>query len=87
MALAILFSNFLTVSNAAAAQFLGYPVSPTQLRFYLLILSLIGFSLVLVSAVYFSFWILDLKTKRSAAPCIDEAPFAGELVAAAQPAK
>ncbi len=88
MALAILLPNFLIVSNAIAGEVLGYPVTPTQARFYLLLLGLIGSSLGLVGSAYFVFWILDLKKKKvRISRGSKETAFAGELVAAAQPAK
>jgi hypothetical protein len=88
MALAILLPNFLLVSNALAGEVLGYPVTPTQARFYILILGLIGFSIGLVASAYFAFWILDLKKKKVLiSRRSKKTAFAGELVAAAQPAK
>jgi hypothetical protein len=77
-------------SNSFASEILGYPVTPTQVRFYILILGLIGFSAALVSVTYFSLWVIDLGKKkkevRKFQPREGKA-FAREFVVAAQSAK
>jgi hypothetical protein len=87
--LAILAGVFMA-SNAFAGEILGYPVTPTQVRFYLLILGLIGFSAGMVSVAYLAFWVIDLKKKREGVREIQsckEKSFARELAVAAQSAK
>jgi len=87
--LAILASFFIT-SNAFASEILGYPVTPTQVRFYILILGLIGFSAGMVSIAYFAFWVIDLKKKKEETRNVQpskEKTFARELAVAAQSAK
>ena len=82
--------NFLFASKSFANEILGYPLAPTQARFHILILGLIGFSAGIVSGAYLSFWVMDLKEKREKVReliIIKKQAFAGELVAAAQPAK
>jgi hypothetical protein len=88
--LLMILTNFLFASNSFANEILGYHLAPTQARFYTLILGLIGFSAGIVSVAYLSFWVLDLKKKREQVReiiIIKKPAFAGELVAAAQPAK
>jgi hypothetical protein len=83
-------TNFLLTSSSFAGEIFGYPVAPTQVRYYILILGLIGVSVTMVSAAYLSFWVMDLKKKREKVReliIIKKQSFAGELVAAAQPAK
>jgi len=90
IALLTILTNFLFTSGSFAGEIFGYPVAPTQVRFYILILGLIGVSVTMVSAAYLSFWVMDLKKKREKVReliIIKKQPFAGELVAAAQPAK
>jgi hypothetical protein len=82
-------ANFFLASNSFAAEILGYPVAPTQAKFYLLILGLLGVSAGLVAVSYFAFWVLDLQKREKgpdAAVC-KEKTFAGELAVAAQSAK
>ncbi|MBI5967132.1 MAG: hypothetical protein HY882_04650 [Deltaproteobacteria bacterium] len=50
--------------SAYAAELLGYPIVPKQAKFYTIILSVVGTSIGLVSAVYLSFWLADLKKRR-----------------------
>jgi len=83
-------SNFLMTSNSFASEILGYPVTPTQIRFYILILGLIGFSAGMVSVAYFVFWVIDLKKKKEEMRKVhprEEKAFARELAVAAQSAK
>jgi len=87
--LAILASFFLA-STSFAGEIMGYPVTPTQARFYLLILGLLAVSAGMVSVAYLAFWVLDLKKKRREGKKIavlEEQGFAGELAVAAQSAK
>jgi hypothetical protein len=89
-ALLMILANFFITSNSFASEILGYPVTPTQIRFYVLILGLIGFSAGMVSVAYFAFWVMDLKKKRGEARKLlprEEKAFAGELAVAAQSAK
>jgi apolipoprotein N-acyltransferase len=83
-------TNFFFTSSSFAGEIFGYPVAPTQLRFHILILGLIGVSVAIVSVAYLSFWVMDLKKKREKVRelmIIKKQAFAGELVAAAQPAE
>jgi hypothetical protein len=83
-------ANFFLASNSFAAEILGYPVTPTQAKFYLLILGLIGVSIGMVSIAYFAFWVLDLKKKKGEVRAIavrKEKAFAGEFAVAAHSAK
>ncbi len=89
-ALLMILTNFFITSNSFASEILGYPVTSTQLRFYILILGLIGFSAGMVSVAYFAFWVMDLKKNRAKVQKImvrEAKPFAGELAVAAQSAK
>jgi len=58
---AILLVSF---SSVYAAEILGYPIVPKQAKFYTIILGVIGFSMAMVGAAYFCFWLMDLKEKR-----------------------
>ena len=83
-------ANFFIASNSFANEILGYPVTPTQVRFYFLILGLIGFSGALVGLAYLAFWVLDLNKKRGEVrkPVVrEQKAFARELAVAAQSAK
>ena len=89
-ALLMVLANFFIASNSFANEILGYPVTPTQVRFYFLILGLIGFSGALVGLAYLAFWVLDLNKKRGEVrkPVVrEQKAFAGELAVAAQSAK
>lgn len=76
------------ISNAYAAEMLGYPIVEKQARFYTLILGMIGVSIALVGFSYLCFWLVDLK-RKAAKPALSrqKESFAGELAAAAQSAK
>jgi hypothetical protein len=90
LALLMIPANFFITSNSFASEILGYPVTPTQVRFYILILGLIGFSTGMVAVAYLAFWVSDLKKKRSEVqkPLVREKKaFAGEFAVAAQSAK
>jgi hypothetical protein len=84
-----IFASSLLTSNSFAGEVLGYPVAPTQAKFYMLILGLLGVSIGLVAASYFAFWALDLKKKGKVrkAAVREQQAFAGELAVAAQSAK
>ena len=84
-----LFAVMLPASNSFAGEILGYPVTPTQAKFYLLILGLLAVSAGLVATSYFAFWLLDLKKKgRIRKTAVrEEHAFAGGLAAAAHSAK
>ena len=89
-ALLAILASFLMTSNSFASEILGYPVTPTQVRFYILILGLVGFSAGMVSVAYLAFWIIDLKKKKEEVRKVqprEEKAFAGELAVAAQSAK
>ncbi len=89
-ALSAILANFIITSNSFANEILGYPVTPTQIKFYILILGLLGVSAGMVSVAYFAFWVMDLKNKRAEARksiVRKERVFAGELAVAAQSAK
>ena len=80
------------ISSAYAADILGYPIVPKQAKFYLIILSVIGVSMAMVTTAYFSFWLVDLKKRRKEVkvkPAFNKGleAFDGQLTAAAQPAK
>jgi membrane protease YdiL (CAAX protease family) len=53
------------ISSVYAGQILGYPIAPKQAKFYTIILSVIGVSMALVGTAYFSFWLADLKKKKT----------------------
>ncbi len=76
------------ITNVYAGDILGYPVVEKQARFYSIILGLIGASMALVAGSYLLFWLIDLR-KKVAQPALRHKKeiFAGELAAAAQPAK
>jgi len=76
-------------SAGYAAEFLGYSTVPKQLKFYTIILSVIGVSVAMVSAVYISLWVVDLKKKRlnAAKAALHEGKEAFGRQLAAQPAK
>ncbi len=76
------------VTNVYAGEILGYPVVEKQAKFYSIILGLIGASMTLVAGSYLLFWVTDLR-KKVAKPALRHKKeiFAGELAAAAQPAK
>jgi hypothetical protein len=63
LAILIMTSAFLLslASGGYAAEFLGYSMVPKQLKFYTIILSVIGVSMAMVSAVHISLWVADLK--------------------------
>ena len=87
--LAIL-ANFFLASHSLAGEILGYPVTPTQAKFYLLILGLLGVSAGMVSLTYLALWALDLRKKKRETVRIagrGEKAFAGEFAVAAQSAK
>ena len=89
-ALLAILADFSIASASFANEILGYPVTPTQTRFYLLILGLLGVSAGMVSAAYFAFWVLDLRKKRAqvAGPAVREGKvFAGELAVVGHSAK
>lgn len=89
-ALLMIMANFFITSSSFASEILGYPVAPTQVRFYILILGLIGFSAGMVSVSYFAFWVIDCQKRRAAVqkPLVREKKsFAGEFAVAAQSAK
>lgn len=46
-----------------AGEIWRYALSPTQEKFYLLILYTIAFSTIMVASAYFFFWLLDLRKK------------------------
>lgn len=50
-------------NQVLAGEIWGYPISPGQAKFYLIILGLIAFSILMVASVYAVFWILDFKKK------------------------
>lgn len=50
-------------SPVLAGEIWGYPLSPVQAKFYLIILGVISFSILMVASVYAFFWLLDLKKK------------------------
>ncbi len=54
------------VSNGYAAVLFGYAIVPKQATFYIFILSVIGTSVAMVFALYFSLWMADLKKKKNA---------------------
>jgi hypothetical protein len=90
VAFLVILANFFLTSTSFANEILGYSVTPTQVRFYTLILGLIGFSLGLVAVAYFSFWVLDLWKKKAEVQKLGvhkEKGFAGGLAVAAQSAK
>jgi len=90
VALLVILANFFTTSNSFASEILGYPVTPTQAKFYILILGLIGFSAGMVSIAYCAFWVMDLKKRKGEVRKIlarEEKAFAGELAVVAQSAK
>lgn len=89
-ALLTILANLSIASTSFAGEILGYPVTPTQTRFYLLILGLLGVSAGMVSIAYLAFWVLDLKKKSGKVrkPAVLEAKvFAGELAVVGQSAK
>jgi len=73
------------VSGVYPGEILGYTITPIQAKFYVTILSVIGTSVGMVSALYFSLWLADLKKKKRRKA--QEPSFTSELAAAAQPAK
>jgi len=96
MAVLILFMSstiLLTwVSSSYSADLLGYPMVPKQAKFYTIILGVIGASGGMVSALYGTLWLADLRKKRKVkvmkpAFSREAAAFGGEMAAAAQPAK
>lgn len=90
LALLTILANFSIASNSFANEILGYPVTATQTRFYLLILGLLGVSAGMVSVAYLAFWVLDLSKKKGKVrkPAGREKKvFAGELAVAGQSAK
>lgn len=50
-------------SPVLAGDIWGYPLSPVQAKFYLIILGVIAFSILMVASVYAFLWLLDLKKK------------------------
>ncbi len=50
-------------SQVLAGEIWGYPISPVQAKFYLIILGVIAFSILMVASVYAFFWLFDLKKK------------------------
>ncbi|MGB9697909.1 MAG: hypothetical protein ACPL5I_00860 [Thermodesulfobacteriota bacterium] len=50
-------------SQVLAGEIWGYPISPVQAKFYLIILGVIAFSILMVASVYALFWLLDFKKK------------------------
>ena len=76
------------ISNAYAAEILGYPIVEKQAKFYTIILGVIAASLGLVALSYLCFWLVDLKEKAARiGSWREKESFAGQLVAAAQSAK
>ena len=76
------------VSSLYAAEILGYPLVEKQVKFYTTILGVIAASVVMVSASYLCFWLLDFK-KKTATPTVqrEKEVSGGELVVALQSAK
>jgi len=74
------------VNSSFAGEILGYPIVPKQAQFYMIILSVIGVSIALVSTAYFCFWLADLRKKNLTEPTTAE-NFGSPLAAVAQPAK
>jgi len=54
------------VSSGYAAVLFGYTIVPKQATFYIFILGVIGTSVAMVSALYFSLWMADLRKKKNA---------------------
>src|SRR3972149_8398065 len=52
------------VSSSYAAEFLGYSMVPKQVKFYAIILGVIGASVGMVSALHAALWLADLRKKR-----------------------
>lgn len=80
------------VSIGYAAELLGYSIVAKQAKFYMVILSVIGTSGAMVSALYFFLWLADLKKKRKArvvkpAFVKGREAFDGAFAVASQPAK
>lgn len=80
------------VSSSSAADFLGYTMVAKQAKFYTIILGVIGASVGMVSALYGTLWLADLRKKRKVrvlkpAFSREAEAFGGEFAAAAQPAK
>jgi len=73
------------VSSSHAAEFLGYTLVPKQATFYIIILGLIGASMAMVSALYGTLWLADLRKKRKAE--VVKLTLGSAMGAAAQPAK
>jgi hypothetical protein len=80
------------VSSSYAADFLGYTMVAKQAKFYSIILGVIGASVGMVSALYGTLWLADLRKKRKVrvmkpAFSREAEAFGGEFAVAAQPAK
>ena len=80
------------VSGSYAAEFLGYTMVPKQVKFYTIILGMLGASAGMVATLYATLGLADLRKKRKAkvvgpAPFKDTAAFGDEVAIAAQPAR
>jgi hypothetical protein len=80
------------VSSGYAAELLGYSIVPKQAKFYIIILSVIGTSVAMVSSLYVFLWLADLRKNRKVRmvnPAFIEAREAlhGGFAIATQPAK
>jgi hypothetical protein len=58
------------VTSSYAGEILGYPLVEKQAKFYTIILGVIAASVLMVSAIYLCFWLVDSK-KKVAIPALE----------------